>query len=253
MRALAAALAAAALALAGCGGSDTGAAPQQAQPRTLTVFAAASLTEAFTALEKQFESTHAGVDVKLNFAGSSALAQQITNGAAADVFASADEGNMEKVQAQQASPASVFATNKLVIVTPPGNPAKVSGLADLARGGVTVVLCAPQVPCGSAAQKVERAAGVDVKPASEEQDVKAVLTKVRAGEADAGLVYVSDAEAAGADVTAVRFPEADKAVNKYPITVLTDAPQAALAQEFVDLVLGAQGKAALAQAGFGAA
>ncbi|EWC58735.1 Molybdenum ABC transporter, periplasmic molybdenum-binding protein ModA [Actinokineospora spheciospongiae] len=239
-------VAAAALVLAGCGtGSDQGG-------RALTVFAAASLTESFTALEKEFEAGHPGVDVRLNFAGSSALAQQLANDAAADVFASADTANMEKVEALLAAPAVVFATNKLTIVTPPGNPAKITGLADLGKEGVTTVVCAPQVPCGAASKKAADAAGVTLRPASEEQDVKAVLTKVRAGEADAGLVYVSDAKAAGDGVTAVGFPEADKAVNDYPIAVLKSAPQADLAGEFVALVRGADGQAELARAGFSA-
>lgn len=238
-------VAAAALALAGCGtGSDQGG-------RVLTVFAAASLTESFTALEEEFEAAHPGVDVKLNFAGSSALAQQITNDAAADVFASADTANLEKVEALLAAPAAVFATNKLTIVTPPGNPAKITGLADLGREGVTAVVCAPQVPCGAAAKKAADTAGVTLRPASEEQDVKAVLTKVRAGEADAGLVYVSDARAAGDGVTAIGFPEADEAVNDYPIAVLKAAPQADLAREFVELVRGPGGQARLVEAGFG--
>ncbi|WP_156757557.1 molybdate ABC transporter substrate-binding protein [Actinokineospora pegani] len=235
-------VAAAALALAGCG--SIGAA------KTLTVFAAASLTESFTALAEEFEADNAGVEVVVNFAGSSALAQQIGEGAAVDVFASADEGNMGKV-ADQVLPAQVFATNRLVVVTPPGNPARVAGLADLARDGLAVVLCAPQVPCGSASVRVEEAAGVDILPVSEEQDVKAVLTKVRLGEADAGLVYVTDAQAAGDEVGVIDFPESEGAVNPYPIAMLENAPQPGLAAKFLALVTGADGQAELGRAGFG--
>ncbi|WP_424184089.1 molybdate ABC transporter substrate-binding protein [Actinokineospora sp. G85] len=234
-------VAAAALAVAGCADSGPTAA------RTLTVFAAASLTESFTALGEKFEADHAGVEVVVNFAGSSALAQQIAEGAAVDVFAAADEATMDKVTDQ----ARIFATNRLVVVTPPGNPARIAGLADLAGDGLAVVLCAPQVPCGAASVAVEEAAGVDIEPVSEERDVKAVLTKVRAGEADAGLVYVTDAQAAGDQVGVIDFPESAAAVNSYPIAVLRDAPQPALAAEFLALVTGVDGQAELGRAGFG--
>ncbi|WP_189208616.1 molybdate ABC transporter substrate-binding protein [Actinokineospora fastidiosa] len=210
----------------------------------VTVFAAASLTESFTALEKTFESIHPDVDLRVNFAASSALAQQLRTGALADVFASADEATMAKV----APPSSrVFATNRLTIAVPSGNPAQVTGLADLPR--VVTVVCAPQVPCGAATTTVLTAAGVTLRPASEEQDVKAVLTKVAADEADAGLVYVTDVR--GAAVTAIDFPESTKAINRYPIAVLADAPHPTLAREFVDLVLSPEGQAILADHGFG--
>ena len=239
------------LGIAGCGSDSpsSAAAPQQ---QTLTVLAAASLTESFGALEKRFESEHAGVDVKISFQGSSALAQQIINGGKADVFASADETNMKKVTdaGLAKGSAEIFATNQLAIAVAPGNPKHIASLADLAKDGTVVVVCAPQVPCGSAAQKVEQAAGVMLKPKSEEQDVKAVLTKVTAGEADAGLVYVTDVNSAGGKVVGVDFPEAAKAVNKYPIVALKDAPQADLATAFVALVRGEVGKAELTKVGF---
>jgi molybdate transport system substrate-binding protein len=254
MRKLGAALAGLGLVAAGCGSSDPGASEQPAPPeaRTLTVLAAASLTETFGALEKTFEDAHPGVDVKLSFDGSSALVQQITNGVAADVFASADEKNMKKVTDADltAGDPAVFATNQLMIAVPPDNPAKITAFADLAKAGVVVVVCAPQVPCGSAAEKVEQATGVTLKPASEEQNVKAVLTKVQAGEADAGLVYVTDVQAAGDKVEGIEFPESAQAINSYPIAVLKDAPQADLATEFMALVQGAEGKAVLEKAGF---
>ncbi|OZM70546.1 molybdate ABC transporter substrate-binding protein [Amycolatopsis antarctica] len=236
------------------GGDAEGAADDGAgAPRTLTVFAAASLTESFGALEKRFEAEHPGVDVTLNLGASSKLAQQIDEGAAADVFASADEKNMEKVTAAgraDGEPA-VFATNTLTIAVPPGNPKGVRGFADLAQPGLTLVVCAPQVPCGSAAETVEKSAGVALTPVSEEQDVKGVLAKVQAGEADAGLVYVTDATSAAGKVEKIDFPEAAGAVNRYPIAVLTDAPQADLAREFTEFVRGAAGTEELGKVGFG--
>jgi molybdate transport system substrate-binding protein len=254
MRKLGAALAALVLVTAGCGSSDAGASDQTGTPqaRTLTVLAAASLTETFGALAKTFEDAHPGVDVKISFDGSSALVQQITNGVEADVFASADEKNMTKVTdaGLAAGDPAVFATNRLMIAVPPDNPAKITGFADLAKDGVVVVVCAPQVPCGAATAKVEQATGVTLKPASEEQNVKAVLTKVRAGEADAGLVYVTDVKAAGDKVTGIDFPESERAINTYPIAVLKDAPQADLAKEFMALIRGTKGKAELEKAGF---
>jgi molybdate transport system substrate-binding protein len=231
--------------LAGCS-SGAGA----SDDRILTVLAAASLTDAFTALEEEFEADHPGVDVRISFAGSSALVQQIANGAPADVFASADEKNMAKVAEFAEGEPRLFATNRLTIAVPPGNPAKITSFADLAEAGVTVVVCAPQVPCGAATEKVEKATGVTLTPASEEQDVKSVLGKVRAGEADAGLVYVTDVNSAGGAVTGIAFPESAAAVNSYPITVLKDAPRPELAGEFVALVRGAAGRAALEKVGF---
>jgi len=244
-----AALAGLALLLTGCGSANSGG---DSGSKTLTVFAAASLTESFNAIKTDFEAAHPGVTVKYNFAGSSSLVQQLSNGAQADVFASADQPNMDKaVQAGviDGSP-QIFATNKLTIAVAPGNPKHIASFADLAKGGLTVVVCAPQVPCGSAAQKVEQNTGVQLKPASEEQDVKQVLTKVQAGEADAGLVYVTDAATATGKVDQVQFPEAAQAINNYPIAVVKNAPQADLAKEFEQYVLGAQGQQQLTKVGF---
>lgn len=242
-------IAALVLLLAGCG---AGGAPG-AETRHLTVLAASSLTDVFGQLERSFEAANPGVDVRISFGGSSELASQILNGAPADVFASANQAQMRKVvqaglAAGQPQP---FATNTLTIVTPPGNPAGIRSFADLARPGSTVVVCAPQVPCGSATEQLERAAGTTLAPASEEPDVKSVLGKVQAGEADAGLVYVTDARSAGVTVQAVAFPEAAAAVNSYPITVLREAPQPGLAKAWVDLVVGHEGQQALQAAGFG--
>jgi molybdate transport system substrate-binding protein len=249
------------LLLAGCGGGSqpAGSAPSAAPSAapaasgTLTVLAAASLTETFTALEKQFEAAHPGVDVRLNYAGSSDLAQQIVNGAPADVFAAASDATMKTVSdaGMAAGTPSVFATNVLEIATAPGNPKGIASFADLAKPDLKVVVCAPQVPCGAAADKIEKATGVTLRPVSEEADVKSTLGKVTSGDADAGLVYVTDVSAARGTVQGVDFPEANQATTNYPITVLKDAPQAQLAQQFVDLVTGDEGQQALKTAGFG--
>jgi molybdate transport system substrate-binding protein len=233
--------------LAGCG-ADGGA------PRVLNVFAAASLTDAFTAVEARFEADNPGVEVRLNSAGSSDLAQQIVNGAPADVFAAANESTMKTVADAglvDGQP-TVFATNVLQIATPPGNPKGVASFADLARPDVAVVVCAPQVPCGAATERIEQATGVALSPVSEEPDVRSVLGKVSTGDADAGLVYVTDVRSAGGSVEGVSFPESDRAVNSYPIAALTDAPEPELARSFVELVTGEFGREALEDAGFGA-
>jgi molybdate transport system substrate-binding protein len=243
---LAAGVAALAVA-AGCGVQDGGGAT------TLTVFAAASLKGSFEDLAEQFEAAHEGVDVRLAFAGSSDLAAQLRQGAPADVVASADTATMDSLVADDlVGDPQVFATNTLTIAVPPGNPAGVATLADLADPGVTLVLCAPAVPCGAASARVARAAGLDLRPVSEEQSVTDVLGKVTAGEADAGLVYVTDVAAAGDTVEGVDLPESDGAVNTYPIALVADAEQAELARRFVDLVLSRDGQRTLAASGFGA-
>jgi molybdate transport system substrate-binding protein len=245
--------AASVLLLSGCagssGGTSGGAAPQA---QTLTVLAAASLTETFNALGKQFQTDHGGVTVKFNYAGSSDLAQQIVNGAPADVFASASDATMKTVTDANLTAAKpvTFAKNVLQIATPPGNPKGIATFADLAKPGMKVVVCAPQVPCGAAAQKVEKATNTTLRPVSEEADVKSVLSKVQTGDADAGLVYVTDVNSAGNKVQGVNFPEASQASTNYPIAVLKNAPAADLANQFVTLVTGEQGQKALEQAGF---
>jgi molybdate transport system substrate-binding protein len=228
-------------------------APGAPQTRELNVFAAASLTESFTAMETQFEAANPGVDVRLNFAGSSDLAQQIVNGAPADVFAAASDSTMKTVSDAglvEGTP-TVFATNVLQIATAPGNPKGITAFADLARPDVTAVVCAPQVPCGAAAEKIEQATGVTLHPVSEEPDVRSVLGRVETGNADAGLVYVTDVRAAGGDVQGVSFPEADQAINNYPVAALTSAPQPELARAFIDMVTGDFGATTLQGAGFG--
>ncbi|TCP56567.1 molybdate transport system substrate-binding protein [Tamaricihabitans halophyticus] len=234
------------LVLAGCTGSAESA-------NTLTVLAAASLTETFGELEKRFEQEHPDVDVRISYDGSSTLAQQAINGASADVFASADPENMTKVVdagAVDGQPAP-FATNKLTIAVAKGNSKGIQDLRGLTAAGLTVVGCAEEVPCGRATAEVQRAASVTLRLASEEQSVKAVLNKVQAGEADAGLVYVTDVRAAGDAVTGVSFPEADQVINEYPIARLADAPNPELAAEFVELVRGQEGGRVLTDAGFG--
>ncbi|MCP2338133.1 molybdate ABC transporter substrate-binding protein [Actinomadura rupiterrae] len=251
-RSSAAALAALSLvALAGCGDTKDKSS-SGGSGKTVTVFAAASLTETFTKLGKDFEGSHPEVKVRFSFGGSSTLAQQITQGAPADVFAAASGTTMKTVtDAGDASgQPTVFAKNRLVIAVPKGDPGKVHALADLAGAKLKVVLCAEQVPCGAAAKKALAAANLKVKPVSQEQDVKAVLTKVRLGEADAGLVYRTDTRAAAGQVEGIEFPESAKAINDYPIAALSKAPQPALAKEFVQFVLSQQGKAALGAAGF---
>jgi molybdate transport system substrate-binding protein len=219
---------------------------------TLTVFAAASLTDVFTSLGDRLEEENPGLDVRFNFAGSSQLATQLTQGAPADVFASANDAQMEVVTdaGLQAADPAVFTENVLEIAVPKGNPAGITGLADFARPELTLAVCAPQVPCGAAAQKVFQAAGITAQPDTQEQDVRAALTKVQLGEVDAALVYATDVKAAGDGVEGIPFPEAEKAVNSYPIVVVKGAPNAAAAQAFVDLVTGPQGQQALADAGF---
>jgi molybdate transport system substrate-binding protein len=259
IRALAAGAVGLALLLTGCGGgaqpAATPAAPATPAPeaRELTVFAAASLNETFTELGKQFETDNPGVTVKFNFAGSSDLAQQIVNGAPADVFAAASDATMKTVVDGGVSAAEpvVFATNVLQIATAPGNPKGIATFADLAKPDLKVVVCAPQVPCGAAADKIEKATGVTLTPVSEEPDVKSTLGKVTSGDADAGLVYVTDVAAAGPAVQGVPFPESPEATTNYPITVTTDAPQPELAAKFQEFVTGEAGKKALGAAGFG--
>ncbi|WP_285585300.1 molybdate ABC transporter substrate-binding protein [Herbidospora sp. NBRC 101105] len=229
--------------LAACGSSSS---PAETE---LTVFAAASLTGTFTELGKRFEAANPGTKVTFNFGSSATLAQQITQGAPAGVFAAASPATMKTVaDAGLAGTPTVFVKNKLEIAVPPDNPAKVENLKDLTDPEVKVALCAEQVPCGAAAVKALDAAGLKVTPVTLEQDVKATLTKVELGEVDAALVYRTDVIASAGKVTGIPFPEADQAVNDYPIATLKDASP--LARRFVDLVLSQQGKDVLTKAGF---
>ena len=246
---------------AGCGSSSTpkasspsSSAPSSAAPSlsgTLTVFAAASLTTAFTELAQQFQSAHPGTTVKFSFGASSTLAQQIIAGAPADVFASASPKNMTQVTAagDAASP-KTFATNVAEIAVAPASVAKVSSIADLATSGVKVALCQPQVPCGALAQKVLAKARVTVKPVTEGLDVKSTLAYVTSGQADAAVVYVTDVRVAGAKVKGIEIPAADNASTAYPIATVKASKNAQLAGAFEALVLSSAGQSTLSKAGF---
>lgn len=230
----------------GCGGDDGKASSNASSGSTApkekpTVLAAASLTEAFEELG----------GATFTFAGTSALVTQVQQGAPADVFASADEKNMQKlVDAGLVEAPQVFARNTLEIVTAAGNPRHVTGLAGLADPGLTVVLADPSVPVGSYAQQVLAKAGVTVKPRSLELDVKSALLRVTTGEADAAIVYASDVDAAGTKVAGVEIPAAQNVIATYPIAVLRSAPHRAAARAFVEGVLSKRGQAALADHGF---
>lgn len=220
---------------------------------SITVFAAASLQKTFTTLGKQFETANPGASIRFSFAGSSDLVSQIQNGAPADVFAAADQANMAKLTSDDLVSGSprAFATNTLEIAVAPGNPQGIHGLDDLAAPGIQLVTCAAPVPCGAAAATVERAAGVDLRSVSEEQSVTDVLGKVESGQADAGLVYVTDVRGAAGKVDGVPFDESSKAVNTYPIGVLRESADPQLAQAFSEYVRSAAGQRVLADAGFG--
>jgi molybdate transport system substrate-binding protein len=218
---------------------------------TVTVFAAASLKESFTTLAKQFELAHPGVTMKLNFGASSTLAQQINQGAPADVFASASVKNMTQVtDVGGASTPTTFVNNVMEIAVPPSNPANITALADLARPNVKVALCQAQVPCGAIAAKVFTNAELTVKAVTLESDVKATLTKVELNEVDAGLVYVTDVKAAGSKVKGIEIPPGVNASTQYPIAALTKAPNPKAAIAFTAYILSKDAQSVLTAAGF---
>ncbi|MES5823990.1 molybdate ABC transporter substrate-binding protein [Streptomyces sp. RG80] len=236
----------------GAAGSDASALSSSKLSGTVNVFAAASLKESFTTLGKEFEKAHPGTKVTFNFGGSDTLAASITSGAGADVFAAASPKTMKIVTAAgdaSGAPAT-FVRNQLEIATLPGNPDKIASLKDLTKSGLKVVLCDKEVPCGAAAQKALDASSLKLTPVSYEQDVKSALTKVELKEADAAVVYKTDVKAAGDKVAGVEFPESADAVNDYPIALLKDAPNAATAQAFIELVRSAEGQKVLTAAGF---
>ncbi len=246
-----------ALGVAGCGGSEEAATATATSgggdlAGTLTVFAAASLTDVFTDLGGQLEEDAPGLTVQFNFAGSSALATQLVQGAPADVFASANGTQMDVVTDAGLGDGdpTVFTANVLQVAVPAGNPAGITGLADFGREELTLAVCAPEVPCGAAAEAVFAAAGVTPRPDTQEEDVRAALTKVELGEVDAALVYATDVTAAGDAVEGISVPEAEDAVNDYPLCTLAAAPNPQAAQAFVDLVLSDGGQQALEAAGF---
>jgi molybdate transport system substrate-binding protein len=240
--------------LAGCGSAP--AHPQTtpgAPTGTITVLAAASLTEAFTELGHRFESTYPGTKVRFSFAASSTLASQVAAGAPADVFAAASDATMgvaERAAAVAGKPVEV-ATNELEIAVPPGNPGHVGSLSDFADAGLRLAVCDPTVPCGATAQTLFRIAGVTAHPDTYEPDVKAVLTKVRLGEVDAGLVYRTDVHSAGTAVEGIDVPQATQAPTSYPVAVVRQSQNATTAVAFVTFVSGPSGRAVLAEAGFG--
>ena len=218
---------------------------------SITVFAAASLTESFNVIAADFQKVNPQAHVTLSFGGSSALATQINNGAPADVFASASNTNMQQVlDAKQTTNPVTFARNRLMIVTPPNNPANINSLSDLAKSTVKVAICQLQVPCGAVAKAVFANARIAVTPVTYEADVKSVLTKVLLGEVDAGLVYVTDARSAGSAVNAIAIPSALNAETTYPISLLRASANPATAKAFIDFVLSDRGAAALAAVGF---
>lgn len=226
---------------------DGGAAPTG----TVVVLAAASLTDAFGDLAAAFEQAHPAVDVQLGFAGSSALREQVLEGAPADVFASADPANVEPLVAagEVTGTPTTFATNTMVIAVPDGNPAAVTSLADLADDDRFIGLCAEVVPCGDLARQVLANAGVVARPDTAEPDVRALLTKIAAGELDAGIVYRTDATAA--DVEAVAIPDDVNVIARYPIASVTASPNPTAGAAFVEFVLSPTGQDILAGHGFG--
>ncbi|GGW45177.1 molybdate-binding protein [Streptomyces lucensis JCM 4490] len=257
---LAGAGAAAVMALGACSTSSgsedsSGTSDASGSPKlsgTVTVFAAASLKESFTALGKQFEKQHPGTKVSFSFGGSDSLAASITGGAPADVFAAASPKTMALVtdKEEAAGAPATFVRNQLEIAILPGNPHKVASLKDLDKSGLKVVLCDKTVPCGAAAQKALDASGIELTPVSYEQDVKGALTKVELKEADAAVVYKTDVKAAGDKVEGVEFPESAKAINDYPIALLKNARNARTAKAFIALVRSAEGRKVLTGAGF---
>ncbi len=235
------------LPLTACGGGQDG--------QTLTVLAAASLTGTFTELAQTFEDEHPGVEVALVFGSSTTLAEQAVDGAPGQVLATADEKSMTLAQdgnALAASPDS-FVSNRLTLITPPDNPAGITAVGDLQDASVDYVVCTPSAPCGAVATAVLGSADITHPPASEEVDVKAVLARVVQGEADAGLVYRTDAVAAGTDVTEVPLADADAFATNYFVAPLdgADADLADLASEFVTLVRSTAAREVFDQAGFG--
>lgn len=236
---------------AGCSWPQSGGSSAAQPTITLRVFAAASLTQVYPEIAtKVFAPSHPNVKVQFTYDGSAALVDQLKNGAPADVFASADEPNMDKaVKASVALNPVTFAGNVLVLITAPGNPAKITGL-DSSLDGKKLVVCAPQVPCGNASRTLARQKGYELAPVSEEQKVTDVVAKVTSGEADAGLVYTTDAKTAGSKVGVVEIPGSEKVINNYRIALVAKAPQAGAGDEFIKAVLSAEGQKILAQYGF---
>lgn len=218
-----------------------------------TVFAAASLTESFDQIGEAFEDANPSTELAFNFGSSSGLATQVAEQGGAGVFASADQANMAKVVDQgllEGSP-EVFAQNHLEIIVGPGNPKQIKGLADLAGPGVKVVLAAPEVPVGRYAAEALRKAGVTVNPVSEAVDVKGVVGPVTLGEADAGIVYATDVEAAGDRAEGVAIPDDQNVTAEYPIGLVKGGANPQVGRAFIDFVLSDEGQKILNDHGFG--
>jgi len=253
------------LGMSGCAGSTSGTGGTSAAPVTLNIFAAASLQAAFTKIGTQFHAAHSNVTTTFNFAGSDALATQINQGAPADVFASANTAQMDvvvKAANIDGTQVKTFAHNRLVVVLPKNNPGNITTLQDLARSGIKVVLAAKTVPVGGYALTYLTKASADPSfgasyqanvlknVVSYEADVKSVLSKVSLGEADAGIVYTTDAATAADTTTTLAIPDALNVIATYPIGVVKASKSASVAQQFVDYVAGADGQAVLASYGF---
>jgi molybdate transport system substrate-binding protein len=233
----------------------TAAQPVAAAPRPsgeITVFAASSLTESFDAIAKQFEKKYPDVTVKFNYDASSNLATQINQGAPADVFASADQDNLQKtIDAGTVTPPPVvFAKNRLEIAVEKGNPKKIKGLADLQKSGLVVVLCADQVPCGKYAAESLAKAGVSISPASKEENAKATLSKVSIGEADASIVYVTDVKASKGTASGVTIADRQNVIATYPMGVVKESQNARAAKAWVQFVTSKEGQKTLRKFGF---
>jgi molybdate transport system substrate-binding protein len=237
-----------ALIVSACGGE----ASTQAPPVTVSVFAAASLTDAFKALGDAYHHDHSTVSLQFNFAGSPTLVTQIEQGAQADVFASADTTNMDKLRGDGFTSGSpqVFAHNKLEIAVAPGNPKHVSSLTDLARPGMIYISAGPTVPAGKYAAQALQKAGVSLTPKSLETDVKSVVSKIELGEADAGIVYTTDVKAAAGKVDGVAIPDSYNVVATYPLVVVKDSKHTDAAGAFIAYVLSASGQSKLESFGF---
>ena len=253
---------AACLALAACGnnsaGTDSpstdasGSASLEAEPLgTINVFAAASLVDVLPEIEEELAKEYPGTEITYNFGGSSGLVDQLVGGASADLLLTANAKTMETAEEQGLVDSSVsFTSNTMVLVVPAGNPGEVTGIEDASVDGKKLVICAEEVPCGSATKQIEELNGITLDPVSEEQSVTDVLGKVTSGEADAGLVYTTDAKGAGDAVEVIEIPNADEIVNDYRAAVLKDAENAEGAQAFLDLILADTGQSLLESYGF---
>jgi molybdate transport system substrate-binding protein len=251
-RILAPGVAAALMVACGSSGGSASGSPSPALSGTISVFAAASLTDSFNALAAAFHRASPDVVLRMNYAGTPTLVTQIEQGAPADVFASADTTNMDRLKGDGFTTGTpqVFARNKLEIVVAPGNPKGITGLAELAKPGVIYITEAPTVPAGKYALQALKLAGVTVTPKSLETDVKSVVSKIELGEADAGIVYTTDVTAAGTKVSGVPIPDADNVIATYPIVAVKSTTNAAAANAFIGYVLSAAGQAKLQSFGF---